>query len=79
MQVAKVRPAISISPPKLRLEHIGKVFERDGNSVSVLEDLNLEVADGEFVCFVRSVGMRKVHAAQSDRRLSFAQRRLDRH
>ncbi len=38
---------------------MGKVFERDGNSVSVLEDLSLEVADGEFVCFVGPSGCGK--------------------
>lgn len=59
MQVAEVRPALSVSPPKLRLDHIDKVFERDGDAVSVLEDLNLEVADGEFVCFVGPSGCGK--------------------
>jgi len=52
---AKARTA----PPKLRLDHLGKVFERDGKTVSVLEDLNLEVADGEFVCFVGPSGCGK--------------------
>jgi NitT/TauT family transport system ATP-binding protein len=45
--------------PKLRLDHVGKVFERDGKTVSVLEDLNLEVSDGEFVCFVGPSGCGK--------------------
>jgi NitT/TauT family transport system ATP-binding protein len=45
--------------PKLRLNHVGKIFERDGKTVSVLEDLNLEVADGEFVCFVGPSGCGK--------------------
>ena len=47
------------APPKLTLDHVGKIFERDGNSVSVLEDLSLEVADGEFVCFVGPSGCGK--------------------
>jgi NitT/TauT family transport system ATP-binding protein len=47
------------APPKLRLDHVGKVFESDGKIVSVLEDLNLEVSDGEFVCFVGPSGCGK--------------------
>ncbi len=42
--------------PKLWLDHVGKVFERDGKTVPVLEDLNLEVGDGEFVCLVGPSG-----------------------
>lgn len=45
--------------PKLRLDRVGKVFDRDGKTVSVLEDLNLEVADGEFICFVGPSGCGK--------------------
>ena len=48
-----------IAPSKLTLDHVGKVFEGDGKSVSVLEDLSLEVADGEFVCFVGPSGCGK--------------------
>ena len=35
------------------------VFERDGTSVSVLEDINLEVSDGEFICLVGPSGCGK--------------------
>ena len=35
------------------------VFERDGTSVSVLEDINLEVFDGEFICLVGHSGCGK--------------------
>ena len=35
------------------------VFERDGTSVSVLEDINLEVFDGEFICLVGPSGCGK--------------------
>ncbi len=38
---------------------MSKVFERDGKSISVLEDINLEVADGEFVCLVGPSGCGK--------------------
>jgi NitT/TauT family transport system ATP-binding protein len=34
---------------KLSVEHVSMVFERDGKTTHVLNDLNLEVADGEFV------------------------------
>jgi NitT/TauT family transport system ATP-binding protein len=44
---------------KLRTEHVGMVFERDGKSVSVLEDIDLEVRDGEFICLVGSSGCGK--------------------
>jgi len=43
----------------LRIEEVSKVFERDGKSISVLEDINLEVADGEFVCLVGPSGCGK--------------------
>jgi NitT/TauT family transport system ATP-binding protein len=57
--VAEARTAPSVSPPKLRLDHVGKVFERDGKSIAVLEDLNLDVADGEFICLVGPSGCGK--------------------
>jgi NitT/TauT family transport system ATP-binding protein len=47
------------APPKLRLDHVGKVFERDGKSIAVLEDLDLDVADGEFICLVGPSGCGK--------------------
>jgi NitT/TauT family transport system ATP-binding protein len=44
---------------KLRMEHVGMVFERDGKSVPVLEDINLDVCDGEFICLVGPSGCGK--------------------
>jgi NitT/TauT family transport system ATP-binding protein len=44
---------------KLRLEHVSMVFGRDGKTVPVLDDLNLEVADGEFVAVVGPSGCGK--------------------
>jgi NitT/TauT family transport system ATP-binding protein len=44
---------------KLRLEHVSMVFDNDGKSFSVLEDINLDVSDGEFVCFVGPSGCGK--------------------
>jgi NitT/TauT family transport system ATP-binding protein len=44
---------------KLRMEHVRMAFERDGKNVSVLEDINLEIRDGEFICMVGPSGCGK--------------------
>ena len=44
---------------KLRAEHLGMVYDRDGESLPVLEDINLDVDDGEFVCLVGPSGCGK--------------------
>lgn len=44
---------------KLRAEHLDMVFARDGKSTPVLEDINLAVHDGEFVCLVGPSGCGK--------------------
>jgi NitT/TauT family transport system ATP-binding protein len=44
---------------KLRLQHVGMVFDNDGKSFSVLEDINLDVSDGEFICLVGPSGCGK--------------------
>ena len=44
---------------KLRVQHLGMVFERDGESVAALEDINLDVSEGEFVCIVGPSGCGK--------------------
>ena len=41
------------------MEHVGVVFERDGKTVSVVEDINLDVSDGEFICLVGPSGCGK--------------------
>jgi NitT/TauT family transport system ATP-binding protein len=41
------------------MDHVGKIFERDGRSIPVLEDINLGVSDGEFVCLVGPSGAGK--------------------
>jgi NitT/TauT family transport system ATP-binding protein len=44
---------------KLHLDHVGMVFERDGKTVSVLEDISLDVSDGEFICLLGPSGAGK--------------------
>jgi NitT/TauT family transport system ATP-binding protein len=44
---------------KLRVEDLSMTFSRDGKNVAVLQDLNLEVSDGEFVCVVGPSGCGK--------------------
>jgi len=44
---------------KLRIQHLGMVFERDSEAVSALEDINLDVSEGEFVCIVGPSGCGK--------------------
>ncbi len=48
-----------VAEVKLRMEHVGMVFERDGKMIPVLEDLNLEVRTGEFICVVGPSGCGK--------------------
>jgi len=47
------------SRDKLRADRISMAFERDGGSISVLEDINLSVRDGEFVCLLGPSGCGK--------------------
>lgn len=44
---------------KLRAEGISMTFKRDGNSTSVLENVSLEVGDGEFLCLLGPSGCGK--------------------
>jgi len=41
------------------MDHVGMVFQRDGEVVPVLEDISLDVADGEFICLVGPSGAGK--------------------
>jgi NitT/TauT family transport system ATP-binding protein len=44
---------------KLQAEHIHTVFTRDGDTTAVLEDIDLEVLEGEFVCLLGPSGCGK--------------------
>lgn len=44
---------------KLRADSIDMVFNRDGNKVHVLQQIDLEVGDGEFVCLLGPSGCGK--------------------
>lgn len=44
---------------RLHVDHVYVTFTRDGKSIRVLEDINLEVSAGEFVCVVGPSGCGK--------------------
>jgi len=59
-----VESTVAIAAPpaagtKLRAEHINMSFTRNGESLPVLEDINLEVANGEFLCLLGPSGCGK--------------------
>lgn len=44
---------------KLNVERVSMVFKRDGGSTEVLDDISLEVGDGEFLCLLGPSGCGK--------------------
>ena len=52
-----------VAPPalktKLSVDRVSMVFERDGQHTDVLDDIDLEVGDGEFVCLLGPSGCGK--------------------
>jgi ABC-type taurine transport system ATPase subunit len=44
---------------KLSVDRVSMVFERDGKRTEVLNNINLEVGDGEFVCLLGPSGCGK--------------------
>src|ERR1700761_5769859 len=41
------------------MEHVSKAFDADGKTVSVLNDINLDIAEGELICLVGPSGCGK--------------------
>jgi ABC-type nitrate/sulfonate/bicarbonate transport system ATPase subunit len=58
METIAVTPALQ-TKTKLRAEHVNMAFKRDGKNTPVLEDINLDVGDGEFVCLLGPSGCGK--------------------
>jgi ABC-type nitrate/sulfonate/bicarbonate transport system ATPase subunit len=58
METIAINPSLQTTT-KLRADHINMVFKRDGKTTRVLEDINLDVADGEFVCLLGPSGCGK--------------------
>jgi NitT/TauT family transport system ATP-binding protein len=54
VEVPGAAPAV-----KLRTENVGMTFLRDGKALPVLENIDLEVYDGEFVCLLGPSGCGK--------------------
>ncbi len=52
-------PASAATGTKLRTENLGVVFTRDNKSLPVLQNINLDVSEGEFVCVVGPSGCGK--------------------
>jgi NitT/TauT family transport system ATP-binding protein len=57
--VTAVEAPMSSFRVKLRTENVGMNFLRDGKTLQVLENIDLEVADGEFVCLLGPSGCGK--------------------
>jgi ABC-type nitrate/sulfonate/bicarbonate transport system ATPase subunit len=56
MESRVAAPAIKAS---LQVENVGMIFDRDGKQTSVLEDISLEVGEGEFLCLLGPSGCGK--------------------
>ena len=59
MSLTQPVPVPAAVTTKLSVEHVGMIFERDGKSTHVLNDINLEVGTGEFVCLLGPSGCGK--------------------
>ena len=53
------KPLREVSRTKLRIRDLGMTFQRDGTAVNVLNHINLEVREGEFVCILGPSGCGK--------------------
>jgi NitT/TauT family transport system ATP-binding protein len=59
MMLETVRPQLLRRPTKLEIRGLDVVFPNDGHPISVLQDITLEVAEGEFVCILGPSGCGK--------------------
>jgi nitrate/nitrite transport system ATP-binding protein len=62
--IAPVQPTPHMAPrnvgrPLLKVDHVDKTFERGGHTTHVLHDVNLEIAQGEFVSIIGHSGCGK--------------------
>ncbi len=57
--MAPLEAAEKSARTKLSVEHIHMVFSHDGKTTPVLNDVNLEVSEGEFLCIVGPSGCGK--------------------
>jgi NitT/TauT family transport system ATP-binding protein len=57
--MSATQSAVSQNGYKLRAQRLGVVYERDGARVSALEEINLNIKDGEFICVVGPSGCGK--------------------
>ncbi|MGB0123999.1 MAG: ATP-binding cassette domain-containing protein, partial [Silvibacterium sp.] len=57
--VMETSAASSVLKTKLRADSVNMTFNRDGQSMSVLENIDLEVGEGEFVCILGPSGCGK--------------------
>jgi len=51
--------AVEASVPKLQISHVTTEFKRDGKLLPVLQDINLEIEAGEFICILGPSGCGK--------------------
>jgi len=51
--------ALAPSPAKLSIEHLSKSYRKGDQSVEALRDVNIDIADGEFVSIVGASGCGK--------------------
>jgi ABC-type nitrate/sulfonate/bicarbonate transport system ATPase subunit len=58
VETVAISPALQ-TRTKLRAEHVNMVFKRDGKNTPVLENINLDVGDGEFLCLLGPSGCGK--------------------
>src|SRR5690242_7908787 len=59
MQATVMTASTTQVETKLRAEGVTKTFVRDGTTTNVLEEINLEVAKGEFLCLLGPSGCGK--------------------